>query len=154
MNLGGGRFRRYIFYDHRWLSTSRYRIYSGQSHPISMSVFQVFIEPCLIYFAFINFSWRQECLRILAVDIISVHVDIVELVILPYGLSLIIKLFRRHIVVYSYIGNCWLIFYYIFLRQVVISWKELRIDIFQSVSLLRILNISLQVLAFLGNFVR
>ena len=65
-----------------------------------MGVLEVLVEPRVLDGAFLYLPGRQEGLGVLSVYHISVHIHIVERIVLPYGLGLIVESVGRLIVVY------------------------------------------------------
>ena len=66
-----------------------------------MGVLQVSVQPGVADLFFIDLSGRQERLRVVSVDHVSVDVDVIEVVVLSDTLGLIVELLRRSIVVDS-----------------------------------------------------
>ena len=60
-----------------------------------MRIFEVTVQPGVIDLRFIDFSGRQEGLRIFAVDRVAVNVHIVKSVVLADTLRLVVELLRR-----------------------------------------------------------
>ena len=88
---------------HIRLSAGCYLVYTRKSYAVAVSIFQMLVQPCVIYRVLIDLPGRQERLRIFSVYIISVDIDIVERIVLLDALCLIVERLRRFIIIYSYV---------------------------------------------------
>ena len=112
------------------------------------------VEPRVLDGAFLYLPGRQEGLGVLSVYHISVHIHIVERIVLPYGLGLIVESVGRLIVVYPDVGYSLIVIADILGRQIIAGREFPCINIVQPVGRLREFDVAFQILTLLVYLVR
>ena len=104
------------------------------------------VQPCAAYLLIIYLSYRKIGLCQFVIYFISVNVDIIESIILPYTLCLIIESVYRFVIVDPYIRYRLTVLIYRLSIEVVCRTEFFDIHILQLISMLCEFNVPLQIL--------
>ena len=127
---------------------------AGQRDAVAVRVFQVGVDPRVADLLFVDLTGRQEGLRVIAVDLVTVDVDIREGVVLTDTLCLVVESIRRRVVIDTDVGDRRIVVLNILSAQIVAGREGLDRNILQIICVLGVFDVALQVLAFLGDFIR
>ena len=112
------------------------------------------VEPGVVDLFFVDLSRGKIGLGILAVDHVSVHVDVVKFIVLPYTLCLIVERLYRLVIVDSDVFDRLRIVCNILAGQLVVCSKGFYRYVLKLISVLGVFDISLQIFLFFIDFVR
>lgn len=145
LNLVNRRFRRNILYQYIRLSAGGYSIYPGQSQTITVGIFQMSVQPCILNLILVDFSDGKISLGILTVYHVAVYIRIVEAVVLSDTLRLIIESVHRVVVVDTDIFDGLRIVGDILAGQRVVGREGLNGDIVYLIRVLCIFDVAFQI---------
>ena len=112
------------------------------------------IQPGVCDLGFIDLSGGQECLGILPVDHIPVHIHIIEGVVLTDALRLIVELLGRIKIVNPDVIDGLCVIIDVVSGQRIVCRKGFHTDVIQLICILGIFDIPVQIFAFLVDFIR